>query len=134
MIYGFQTMSSQNSNEYIQAALIRAVGEGVTVSAVRTPDLVFPVVIWRMAGEERVNLLDGPMDPIVVLYEIECRSVSQKGSHSMSMDILRTLQFESTLTHVVGAFDEQDDRGQKAGHYFARTIIVGVSASSLVMN
>ncbi len=136
-----------NAIEYLPMAIKAAVGERVRdkVFAGRFPNeeaAKGPSVVWREEYEQNIGTID--LDVLnasgSVFFEIECHSSNPKdqaaahmGACAIANDILRQLQRDGAVTHVLSRYDEAPDRGQQEGQYFSHVIAVGLRNRGLTV-
>ena len=101
-----------------------------SINAVRSPQgtekggVKLPSVVWRLDGDQHEDSTDGPSDPHIRFFYIECRAIDCPSAQNLSKRIKDDL--EPRLSIVVNDFDEPDDPSQKRGEYFSHILEVGL--------
>jgi len=67
-----------------------------------------PSVRWRKIGFQGDRTIDGPMDPHVVFFEVECRAQSPSAARAIGQQPREVVS--PHLTHLLARYDHQDDR------------------------
>ena len=96
------------------------------VQAANRRGIQIPAVIYRLDATNRDNILDGPGNPTVEYFEIECRARACDNAQNLGTQVLNALT-GSRLTHILAQYDEPDDGSQQRQEYFSHILSVGIS-------
>ena len=124
------------TSEEFLVAVLEAIAGNPAVYSIRAPQtseasgVKTPSVIWRMDGQRNESGLDGPADPHMRFYEIECRARrSASRARALAKKVLDGLR-GPRLGLVLAAYDEPDDPSQKRGDYYSHILEVGLNEMS----
>ncbi len=113
---------------YLPAAIQTATGLQPHRSRFPNPrEAAGPAIKWRRLGDQRGQVIDGPMEPDVLFFEIECRAESPPAARDLGQQILGRVA--PHMTHLVTRYDSPDDRSKQLSRTFAHVLVIGLPAT-----
>ena len=86
-----------------------------------------PSIRWRRLGDQRGRVIDGPLDPDVVFFEVECRAEGPSAARDIGQRFLGYVA--PLLTHTLARYDSEDDRSKQLSRTFAHVLVIGLPAT-----
>ena len=96
-----------------------------SLQASRSGGVEKPSVLWRFEDDDHETTIDGVSDPILQYFNIECRAGTAEGAGNIAEAIL--LAIDERLVEKLADYDEEDNRDQQRGDYYAHILEVGLS-------